>query len=111
MLVLHVDVEVVSKASVARYTDIAGIQVEQASLAFAGDGLREIQIPAQAIVQGQCRCHAPLVLSIKEPPLLPLGGGGVLNDGTKESIHIAQCEGGEAYALATRTGGDRSRKL
>src|ERR1700733_12383491 len=111
MLVLHVDVEVVSIASVARYTHVAGIQVEQATLAFAGNGLREKHIPAQAIIQSQRGGNSPLILAIEEPPLLPLGGGGVLNDGAKEVFNIAQRKGGEAYTLATRAGGDRTRKL
>ena len=95
--VLHVDVEVVSIASVARYTHVAGIQVEQAALAFAGNGFGDTRIPAQAVVQGQGRGNSPLVLSIEEPPLLPLGSGGVLNDGAKESVDITQQKRGEAY--------------
>src|SRR5580658_1702692 len=111
MCVFHIDVEVVSIRTISRDTDIAGIQVEQAALAFAGNGFGEVQIPAQAIVQGQLLGNSPLVLSVKEPPLLPLGGGSILKDGAEEIIDIAQQECGEAYALACRAGGDRLRKL
>ena len=41
MLVLHIDVEVVPIGSIAGYTHIAGIQVEQAALALSGNGFRE----------------------------------------------------------------------
>ncbi len=73
-----------------RQSDVPGVQIEQAALALAIHGLREVQLPAEAIIDSEPRGSAPLILGIEEEALLSLLRIGVLRLRAPESSGIAQ---------------------
>ena len=58
----------------AAFKWVAEIGDEEPSRPRAGNCLREVNLPAQAVIHRQTRCHLPSVLPIKEPTLLTLSG-------------------------------------
>ncbi len=58
----------------ARNFDFSGVELQPAPVARAGNGLRVIDFPSQAIVDRDARGHPPSVLGVGKCPRLPFSG-------------------------------------
>ena len=90
-----VDVSVQSIGSVAGDADNAFYGIGKAAVSFGIDPLREVDLPAQAIVQRQLRSDTVRVLPVEKPSLLPFRGIQARADETLHIMHIAQQEAAE----------------
>ena len=79
---LHVAVQ--ADPVFARDHDFSGRQALEASVVLRVHVLREVDLPAQAVIDGQFRSDAPGVLNVGEEPVLALGGIGRVADVTAE---------------------------
>src|SRR5262249_37835823 len=74
--------------------------VLESALVFAGDGLREVNLVAQAVVDRQPRRDAPGVLRVGEEALLSFRRVGGIAHVSGEGLHLAQQERGQREAAA-----------
>ena len=80
------DVAIQADAVFAGDQDLARGQVLEASVVLAVHVLREVNLPAQAVIQGQLRGDAPGVLNVGEEPLLAFGGIGRVTHVARRTI-------------------------
>src|SRR6185437_1732024 len=90
------NVQISSPRTVSSDANIPGIQIQQTALAFSVHGLREIHVPADAIIHRQRVGSAPLVLGKEERAFLTFLCVGVLRLRSLERGHVAEDKGSEA---------------
>src|SRR5262249_39773629 len=102
------NVAVGSKSTLSRHPNGAVGEIGKPALVFSIHGLREINFPAQAVVERQLRSDAPSVLSVEKEPFLPLGGVSTGADVSAEAGDVAEQQGSQTQAART---GVRSPQL
>ena len=97
-----VSVTVFAITTDARNSNDSFIEIRESTLLLAINGFWKIDFPAQPVIEGQLRGHAPSVLAIEEPPLLPLGGVEARAHKAIKVGHIAEQERGQVKAAVSR---------
>ena len=85
-------------ATDAGYQDVPGCHVYEPARASRRYGLREINLPAQAIIKRQVRRNTPSILAIEEPPLLSLARVACSAHITLQLADVAEQEGSQWYS-------------
>src|SRR6185437_16637924 len=115
MAVLHVHIHAVVVGAIVGAipgdANVARLQIEQAALSLTRDRFGEEEVPADPIIHRELLSGAPLVLCVKEPAPLTLGGVGVFDHSPVKGADIAEHESGITKAPAAGAGGDSSWKL
>ena len=86
----------------AEHSHLARTQIKLGAITRCIDCFGEHPLPAQAVVEGEFRSHAPGVLAIPKHALLPLLRVGAGADVPGKSSHVAEQERRESEALLDR---------
>ncbi len=89
------DVAVAPDVAHATHANHAGLEIDPSPGRILGNGLRIIDLPAQAVGDGPLGAGAPGVLAVEEPPMLPFGRVGDAADVAVEEPRVTQEEAGQ----------------